>query len=72
MNCDTMGNPMNIPDFITVDDMAQFWDSHDVIEFEDELIEVKEPIFDHLQRRAITVMLDVEHSMLLNNILRDS
>ena len=63
-----MEKQMKIPEFTTLEDMAQFWDSHEITEFEDELREVREPIFDHLQRRAIIVMLDAEQYTLLNSI----
>ena len=59
---------MKIPRFQTQEDMAEFWDSHEITDFEDELIEVKEPVFEYLQKRAITVMLDEEHYALLNRI----
>lgn len=34
-----------IPGFRTLEDMAEFWDTHDVTDFEDELEEVNEPVF---------------------------
>lgn len=63
-----MGKQMNIPEFTTLREMAEFWDTHDITEFEDELVEVKEPIFKHLGHRVITVILDDDHYTLLKKI----
>lgn len=38
-----------IPQICSVEELAEFWDAHDITEFEDGLEEVREPIFD---RRA--------------------
>jgi len=32
---------MKIPEFKTIEDMARFWDNHDITDFEDQLIDVK-------------------------------
>jgi hypothetical protein len=40
---------MQIPEFKTIEEMATFWDSHDITDFEDQLIEVKEPIFEKMK-----------------------
>ena len=34
-----------IPQFDSIQEMAHFWDTHDLTDFEDELEEVNEPIF---------------------------
>lgn len=59
---------MNIPEFQTLEDMAEFWDRHEITDFEDELTEVTEPIFQHLQQRTMTLMLDDEHYLLLKRL----
>lgn len=44
-----MEKPMNtqkIPQTDSIQELAQFWDTHDLTEFEDDLEEVTEPIFD--------------------------
>lgn len=35
-----------LPKTDSIQELAQFWDTHDLTEFEDELEEVTEPIFD--------------------------
>lgn len=35
-----------IPDTDSIQELAQFWDTHDLTQFEDELEEVTEPIFE--------------------------
>jgi predicted DNA binding CopG/RHH family protein len=34
-----------IPQFDSIQEMAHFWDTHDLTDFEDELEEVNEPVF---------------------------
>ena len=52
-----MEKKMKIPEFKTIEEMATFWDSHDITDFEDQLIEVKEPIFEKMESRIISLML---------------
>ena len=40
MNC------RKIPQTDSIQELAHFWDTHDLTDFEDELEEVKEPIFE--------------------------
>ena len=39
-------NHKNIPKTDSIQELADFWDTHDLTDFEDELEEVSEPIFD--------------------------
>lgn len=41
-------NYKNIPKTDSIQELAHFWDTHDLTDFEDELKEVDEPIFDSL------------------------
>ena len=44
-----MGKAMNcqkLPSIDSIEKLAQFWDSHDLTDFEDELEEVREPVFE--------------------------
>ena len=36
----------NIPETDSIQELAHFWDTHDLTDFEDELEEVNEPIFE--------------------------
>lgn len=63
-----MDKKMKIPEFKTIEEMATFWDSHDITDFEDQLIEVKEPIFEKMKSRIISFMLDSEQYDKLKKI----
>lgn len=45
-----------IPQTNSIEKLAQFWDLHDLTDFEDELEEVHEPVFQH----AVTIPLTPE------------
>jgi predicted DNA binding CopG/RHH family protein len=45
-----------LPKTDSIQELAQFWDSHDVTDFEDELEEVTEPVFE--RDMGITVHLE--------------
>lgn len=45
-----------IPQTDSIEELAKFWDTHDVTDFEDELEEVTEPLF---ARRGTTVAIDL-------------
>ncbi|MEM9542019.1 MAG: CopG family antitoxin [Cyanobacteria bacterium P01_E01_bin.42] len=50
-------NTPKIPLTDSVEELAEFWDTHDLTDFEDQLEEVTEPIFE--QKRKITLQLDL-------------
>jgi len=39
-------NLSKIPKTDSIEELAKFWDSHDLTEFEDEMEEVRDPVFD--------------------------
>ncbi|MBD2770786.1 CopG family antitoxin [Iningainema tapete] len=39
-------NIQKIPQTDSIQELAQFWDTHDLTDFEDQLVEVTEPIFE--------------------------
>jgi hypothetical protein len=45
-----------IPQTDSIEELAKFWDTHDLTDFEDELEEVTEPVF---ARRNTTVAIDL-------------
>ena len=63
-----METKMKIPEFKTIEEMARFWDSRDITDFEDQLIEVKEQIFEKMKSRIISVKLDSEQYEKLKKI----
>ena len=43
---ETTLEPRRIPQTDSIQELAEFWDSHDLTDFEDELVEVAEPVFE--------------------------
>ncbi len=50
-------NRLKIPETDSIVELAQFWDTHDLTDFEDQLEEVAEPVF---QRRAQSVWVSLQ------------
>lgn len=50
-----------IPQTDSIDELARFWDTHDLTDFEDELEEVQETVF-----QRITVMKYIDHDEVEN------
>ena len=48
--------PISIPQTDSIEELAKFWDTHDVTDFEDELEEMTEPVF---ARRGATVVIEL-------------
>lgn len=67
-----MGKPMNvsnIPQSDSIQELAHFWDTHDLTDFEDQLEEVSEPVFEregvvkvHLEPGQIEALNDIAKS----------
>lgn len=49
-------NKKRLPDTDSINELARFWDQHDITDFEDELEEVSEPVF----RRGKDVEIHLE------------
>jgi nucleotide-binding universal stress UspA family protein len=43
----------NLPKTDSIEELARFWDSHEITEFENQLEEVSEPVFEHRRERMI-------------------
>lgn len=52
----TMKAP-KIPSTDSIEQLARFWDSHDLTEFADQLEEAGEPVFERASSTAVTVHL---------------
>ena len=66
-----MGKPMNTPNMPQTDsiqELARFWDTHDLTDFEDQLEEVSEPVFD--REAVVKVHLEPEEIDALNEIAK--
>lgn len=46
-----------IPQIDSIEELAKFWDTHDATDFEDELEEVTEPIFERSNEPGVRVHL---------------
>lgn len=49
-----------IPQTDSIEELARFWDKHDLTEFEDQLEEVREPVFERKPEAVITIRLRPE------------
>lgn len=60
-----------IPRFETYEEEAEFWDTHDTTEFEDEFEPVEATFAQSLIRRGLTVPLDEQTIELLQRLARE-
>lgn len=59
-----------IPQIDSIEELAKFWDTHDITDFEDELEEVEEPIFDRGTQAMMRIRLLPEQAEALKRIAR--
>jgi len=60
-----------IPRFETYEEEAEFWDTHDTTEFEEEFEPVEATFAQSLVRRGLTVPLDTQTVELLQRLARE-
>ena len=63
--------PDRIPSTDSIDELARFWDTHDLTEFEDQLEEVTEPVFVRGESATLPIKLSQEDRRVLQRIARD-
>ena len=64
-----MGKSMNsIPQTDSIKELARFWDTHDLTDFEAELEEVTQPVFE--REAVVKVQLEPEEIEALNEIAK--
>jgi len=61
-------NIANIPQTDSIQELARFWDTHDLTDFEDQLEEVVEPLFE--PEAVINVVLGPEEIEALNELAK--
>ena len=61
-------NMSKIPKTDSIEDLAKFWDSHDLTEFEDEMEEVREPVFDRGSQSVMRIRLRPDEMEALKRI----
>ncbi|MBX3060383.1 MAG: hypothetical protein KF770_28325 [Anaerolineae bacterium] len=55
-----------LPQTDSIEELAHFWDTHDLTEFEDELEEIVEPVF--VRETAVTIRLLPEEAKAIKRI----
>ena len=62
-------NSGNIPQIDSIEELSRFWDTHDLTDFEDQLEEITEPVFErrtvvkvHLQPNEIEAVKEIAMS----------
>ena len=58
----------NIPQTDSVQELAHFWDTHDLTDFENELEEVREPVFE--QQTIVSIRLEPEDAEIVKSLAR--
>ena len=61
-------NSQHVPQTDSIQELAKFWDTHDLTEFESELEEVNEPVFERDTR--ISVHLDSTEAQAVHEAAR--
>jgi hypothetical protein len=59
-----------LPSTDSVEELARFWDTHDVTDFEDELEEVTEPVFVRAKGASLSIVLPAADVRRLKGIAR--
>ena len=59
-----------LPSTDSVEELARFWDTHDVTDFEDELEEVTEPVFVRAKGASLSIVLPPADVRRLKGIAR--
>jgi predicted DNA binding CopG/RHH family protein len=66
-----MEEPLNmgeIPHIDSIEELARFWDTHDITDFEDELEEVREPVFGRDKQAVVRIRLLPEQAEAVRRI----
>ena len=63
-------NKKELPQFKSIEEEAEFWDTHSFADYIDEFEEVKEPILVKPRKRVVSLRLDQEAATLLEQIPR--
>ena len=58
--------PKKIPQIDSIQELAEFWDTHDLTDFEDELEEVQDPVF----QPGVTVPLTQRDATVVNALAK--
>src|SRR5260370_7580581 len=59
-----------LPNTDSIEELARFWDTHDLTEFEEHLEEVGEPVFVRIKGRSLSIDLQPAEAQRLTKIAR--
>ena len=59
-----------IPQTDSIEELARFWDTHDLTDFEDELEEVPDPIFERKEGTVLKIRLQPKEAEAVKRIAR--
>jgi len=62
-------NKFKIPETDSIEELARFWDTHDLTDFEDQLEEVVEPVFKRQTETVLAHFQSQEMSVLKKSTL---
>ena len=57
-----------IPDTDSIEELSRFWDSHDLTEFEDQLVEVRTPVFTRRKESTVAIALTAKEAQALKRL----
>ena len=61
-------NRIKVPQTDSIEELARFWDTHDVTDFADELEEVKESVFEH--QTEVTIRLEPQDASAVTELAK--
>lgn len=65
-------NSRKIPQIDSIQELAKFWDTHDITDFEDDLEEVVEPVFDLLTELVVPLQPEELEALTMLAKTRDT
>ena len=68
---ETTMKKVSIPQTDSIEELAKFWDTHDVTDFADELEEVTEPVFAHHGGAIVAIELPAKEFVALQRLARE-
>src|SRR5713101_4263716 len=57
-----------IPNTDSIEELSRFWDTHDLTDFEDQLEEVRAPVFGHRKESTLAVVLTLKDAQALSRL----
>lgn len=59
-----------IPEIDSIEELAEFWDTHDITDFEEELEEAEEPVFERGTEAVMRIRLPAERAEALRRLAK--